>query len=715
MYFPGSTRAAVWPGKPFPLGAEWDGKGVNFALFSAHAEKVELCLFDSTGQREVDRIILPEHTDEVWHGYLPDARPGLLYGYRVYGPYDPGAGHRFNPNKLLLDPYAKGLFGQMKWSDAHHGYRVGATREDLSFDRRDNARHMPKCRVVDHTFTWGGDHRPNVPWSETVIYEASVRGLTMRHPGVPAPLRGSFSGMASKAIIDHVKSLGVTTVELLPVQSYADEPHLIIKGLKNYWGYNTLSFFAPESRYLTTGVISDFKMMVARFHDAGLEVILDVVYNHTAEGNHLGPTLSFRGIDNLSYYRLMPNDRRFYINDTGTGNTLNISHPRVLQMVMDSLRYWVTVMRVDGFRFDLATVLARESYGFDQGSGFLDAVRQDPVLGRVKMIAEPWDCGMGGYQVGNFPPGWSEWNDRYRDTVRRFWRGDEGMLPELAGRITGSADLFEKRGRRSWSSVNFITAHDGFTLRDLVSYNDKHNLANQEGNRDGHSANYSWNHGVEGPTDDPAINELRRRQKRNMLATLFLSQGTPMLLAGDELNNTQAGNNNAYCQDNETTWIDWEDAAEAREETEFVRRLIAFRAAHPVLRRPLFLHGLSMSSDGIKDITWYSPEGREKSAEQWRNPTMRCVGLLLNGRAGVHRDEDGSRLDDGVLLIVLNSHHDPVGFILPEMPRGRGWRCAIDTRKPAGAGDGVTQTFGRRLMFEGRSTAVFELDESDAG
>lgn len=715
MYFPGSTRAAVWPGRPHPLGAEWDGKGVNFALFSAHADKVELCVFDSTGQREVDRIVLPEHTDEVWHGYLPDARPGLLYGYRVYGPYDPGAGHRFNPNKLLIDPYAKGLFGQMKWSDAHHGYRVGATREDLSFDRRDNARHMPKCRVVDHTFTWGDDRRPGIPWSETVIYEANVRGLTMRHPGVPTPLRGTFSGMVSKAIIDHVKALGVTTVELLPIHSFTDEPHLINKGLRNYWGYNTLSFFTPESRYLTTGVISDFKMMVARFHDAGLEVILDVVYNHTAEGNHLGPTLSFRGIDNLSYYRLMPNDRRFYINDTGTGNTLNLSHPRVLQLVMDSLRYWVTVMRVDGFRFDLATVLARESYGFDQGSGFLDAVRQDPVLGRIKLIAEPWDCGMGGYQVGNFPPGWSEWNDRYRDTVRRFWRGDEGMLPELAGRITGSADLFEKRGRRSWSSINFVTAHDGFTLRDLVSYNDKHNLANQEGNRDGHSANYSWNHGVEGPSEDGGIIDLRKRQKRNMLATLFLSQGTPMLLAGDELNNTQAGNNNAYCQDNETTWIDWEEAASAKDETEFVRRLIVFRAAHPMLRRPLFLHGLSMSSDGIKDITWYSPEGREKSAEQWRNPSTRCVGLMLNGRAGVHRGADGSRLDDGVLLIILNSHHDPVSFVLPEMPRGRGWRCVIDTRKAAGAGDGVTRPFGHRLMFEGRSTAVFELDENEAG
>jgi len=507
--------------------------------------------------------------------------------------------------------------------------------------------------------------------------------------------------------------LGITTLELMPVHAFADEQHLVAKGLRNYWGYNSFSFFAPESRYLTTGVVSDFKTMVAHLHDAGIEVILDVVYNHTAEGNHLGPTLSFRGIDNLSYYRLLPNDRRFYINDTGTGNTLNLSHPRVLQLVMDSLRYWAQDMHVDGFRFDLASVLGREAHGFDQGSGFLDAVRQDPVLSRAKLVAEPWDCGLGGYQVGNFPPGWSEWNDRYRDTVRRYWRGDEGMLPELAGRITGSADLFEKRGRRSWSSVNFITAHDGFTLNDLVSYNEKHNFENQENNQDGHSANYSWNHGEEGPTDDPAILELRQRQKRNLIATLFLSQGTPMLLAGDEMGHTQNGNNNAYCQDNPTCWLDWEAAADAVDETAFVRRMIAFRKAHPVLRRPLFLHGLSTSADGVRDIVWYSPEGREKTAEQWRNPMVRCVGLLLNGHAGGHVGPEGKRLDDSVLLIVLNSHHDPVSFVLPDLPGGRGWRCMIDTRKKDGAGDEILQPFGRRLMFEGRSTAVFELIETE--
>jgi glycogen operon protein len=712
------TRATVGPGRPYPLGATWDGSGVNFALFSAHAEKVELCLFDATGQREVKRIVLPEHTDEVWHGYLFDARPGQLYGYRVHGPYDPSAGHRFNANKLLIDPYARELMGTIRWSDAHFGFRVGSTREDLSFDRRDNARGMPKCRVVDNAFTWGTERSPDVAWKDTVIAEAHVRGYTMRHPEIPEALRGTFAGMSAQVVVDHLKALGITSIELLPVHAFADDRHLVAQGLHNYWGYNSMAFFAPEPRYLGTGVLAEFKTMVARLHEAGIEVILDVVYNHTAEGSHLGPTLNFRGIDNLSYYRLMPDDRRYYINDTGTGNTLNLCHPRVLQMVMDSLRYWVEEMHVDGFRFDLATVLAREATGYDTGSGFLDAVRQEPSLAGVKLIAEPWDVGPGGYQLGNFPPGWAEWNDRYRDVVRRFWRGDEGMLPELAGRISGSSDVFERRGRRPWASVNFVTAHDGFTLEDLVSYDGKHNWANGEGNRDGHSANYSWNHGVEGTTGNPGIRALRARQKRNLLATLFLSQGTPMILAGDELGQSQGGNNNAYCQDNETAWVNWEGTREGDDAAgfkDFVARLIALRKAHPVLRRPDFMHGRSLSPDGLKDIVWYVPEGVEKTAEQWRDSHARCVGLLLNGHAGAPLDADGSPEEDGVLLIVLNAHHDVVSFVLPTLPCGRGWRLMLDTRVGDGEGDGRMHLPGRPVTVDGRSVLVFVLTEIPEG
>jgi glycogen operon protein len=708
-----TSRTLVWPGKHYPLGANWDGFGVNFAIFSANAERVELCLFDKTGQREVDRIPLPERTDEVWHGYLPDARPGTLYGYRVYGPYEPLAGHRFNPHKLLLDPYAKALFGGFRWSDAHYGYRIGSTKEDLSFDRRDNARAMPKCRVVDSAFTWGHDRHPDVPWCETVVYETHVRGFTMRHPDVPASARGTFAGMSTQSVIEYLRALGITAVEFLPVHAFTD-PHLAMQGMSNYWGYNSVGFFAPEPRYMTTGVLSEFKTMIARLHEAGIEVILDVVYNHTAEGNHLGPTLSFKGIDNASYYRLLPDQKRYYINDTGTGNTLNMSHPRVLQMVMDSLRYWVTEMHVDGFRFDLATVLGRETYGFDPGSGFLDAIRQDPTLAHVKLIAEPWDIGPGGYQVGNFPPGWAEWNDRYRDTVRSYWKGDEGKLPELAGRIAGSSDLFEKRGRRSWSSINFITAHDGFTLNDLVSYNNKHNWENGEDNRDGHSNNHSWNHGVEGPTDDPAIKALRARQMRNMLTTLFLSQGTPMMLAGDELAHSQKGNNNAYCQDNDISWLDWtqRQTKDGIDLLTFVRRLIALRKAHPVLRRTAFLHGRETSADGLKDIVWYTPHGVEKTAGDWRNPHARCIGLLLNGHAGRYPGADGLPVEDGVLMIVLNAHADVVPFTLPTVPGGLGWRCILDTRLADGAGDERMLLSGRPVPVDGRSALVFMLVES---
>ncbi len=714
----GAARTVVWPGRPDPLGATWDGLGVNFALFSAHAEKVELCLFDSDGNREIERITLPECTDDVWHAYLPEARPGLLYGYRVHGPYDPSRGHRFNPNKLLMDPYAKALEGPLRWSDAHFGYRVGAVKEDLSFDRRDNARGMPKCRVIDPAFTWGLERAPRVPWTDSIIYEAHVRGQTLRHPDIAPSLRGTFTGLASQPMIDHLKVLGVTAVELLPVHAFTDDRHLVERSLHNYWGYASICFFAPEPRYMTGRSTREFKNMVARLHDAGIEVILDVVYNHTGEGNHLGPTLSFRGIDNASYYLLHPHDKRFYQDHTGTGNTLNLSHPRVLQLVMDSLRHWVTEMHVDGFRFDLATTLARETHGYDNGSGFLDAVRQDPVLAGVKMIAEPWDIGPGGYRVGQFPSGWSEWNDRYRDTIRRFWRGDEGMLPELAARLTGSADIFDNARRRPWASVNFVTSHDGFTLADLVSYNTKHNEANQEGNRDGHDANFSFNHGVEGPSDDPEVLAVRRRQARNMLATLLLSQGTPMLTAGDELLRTQRGNNNAYCQDNEVSWTDWPGVGEAGAAmTRFVARLTRLRRAHPVLRRGRFLHGREVSADGLKDITWINPQGVEKAAEQWRDGQARCLGLLLNGKAGQHLAVDGTPALDGVLLLIVNAATEAAEFILPSVAGGTGWRCLLDTGDeegwPTATPGAVLTVTGRPVSLPGRTCWLYQLIETE--
>ena len=678
----------IRPGRPYPMGANFDGGGTNFALFSAHATMVELCLFSERG-REIERIPLPELTDEVWHGYLPDIMPGQLYGYRVHGPYAPEQGHRFNPAKLLLDPYAKLIAKRLRWCDALMGYRVGSGRKDLSQDRGDSAHAMPKAVVVDPAFAWGSDRAPDTPWADTVIYEAHARGLTMQHPEVPMAQQGLFSGLATPPILDHLTKLGVTAIELLPVQAFLDEPHLLNKGLVNYWGYNTIGFFAPEPRYLGNGGIIDFQSMVRRFHDAGIEVLLDVVYNHTAEGNELGPTLSFRGIDNASYYRLQADNPRYYVNDTGCGNTLDLSHPRVLQMVMDSLRYWVEVMHVDGFRFDLATVLGRESYGFDPNGGFFDALRQDPVLSRVKLIAEPWDVGPGGYQLGGFPPGFAEWNDRYRDGIRRFWRGDDGMLPHLAHSLMGSSDLFERQGRRPFASVNFITSHDGFTLDDLVSYDHKHNEANGEGNGDGHHANHSWNHGAEGPSDDLEIVALRARQKRNMLATLLFSQGTPMLLGGDELGNSQAGNNNAYCQDNEIGWIDWPSGRPEGEldrqrtgDLAFLRQLIAFRAQHPVLRRARFLHGQTTSSDGVKDVTWLSPEGEEKSERDWTNGWARSIGLLLVGDAGSDVDQRGVPLTDDTLLMMLNGHHESVVFVLPAVGDGAMWRLEIDTGRP---------------------------------
>ena len=701
------NQARIREGRPFPLGATWDGLGVNFALFSAHATKVELCLFDADGRRELQRIELPEFTDEVWHGYLPDARPGTVYGYRVHGPYDPASGHRFNPNKLLIDPYAKGLIGTLRWHEAVFGYRVGSPRQDLSFDRRDSAPYVPKCRVVDPAFTWGRERAPETPWERTVIYELHVRGFTKMHPAVPAELRGTYAGMGQPDVVAYLKALGITAIELLPVHAFIDDYHLLEKGLRNYWGYNTIAFFAPEPRYSGTGRIDEFKEMVARLHDAGIEVIIDVVYNHTAEGNELGPTLSFKGIDNASYYRLIPDNRRHYINDTGTGNTLNLSHPRVLQMVTDSLRYWVEEMHVDGFRVDLATILAREPHGFDEGGGFLDSCRQDPVLSRVKLIAEPWDIGPGGYQVGGFPPGWAEWNDRFRDTVRSYWRGDEGRLPDLAARITASGDLFNRRGRKPWASINFITAHDGFTLHDLVSYNDKHNEANGEGNQDGHSNNLSWNHGVEGPTDDPEIKALRERQKRNMLATLILSQGTPMILAGDEFGRTQQGNNNAYCQDNEINWIDWEHVDESGYALiDFVRKLIMLRQTYPILRRSRFLTGAYNEALGIKDITWLTPADDEMTPAHWNDPAARCLGIVLDGRAqaaGLRKPAS-----DVTLLFVLNAYHDVIRFKLPAVVGGSRWELLFDTNIPD-LEPATVFSSGHEYEVTGRSVLMFAL------
>ncbi len=699
-------RWRLWPGSPYPLGATWDGHGVNFALFSAHAERVELCLFDPKGAKETARLALREYTDEIWHGYLPDARPGLLYGYRVYGPYDPQRGHRFNPAKLLIDPYAKDLHGSLKWHDSHFGFRAGAARADLSFDRRDNARFMPKCRVVDTAFTWKSDRPPGQPWSQTVIYEMHVRGYTMRHPDVPPELRGTFLGLAEPAAIDHLVKLGVTAVELLPVHAIVDERNLVERGMRNYWGYNPICFFALDQRYYHASAHGEFKTMVQRLHDAGIEVILDVVYNHTAEGNHLGPTLSYKGIDNASYYRLVPGDERYYENYSGCGNTLNLRHPRVLQMVTDSLRYWVEEMHVDGFRFDLAASLGRERAGFDGGSGFLDAVRQDPVMSRVKLIAEPWDLGGDGYRLGGFPPGWSEWNGRYRDTVRRFWRGDGGLIGDMASRLTGSSDLFEWGGRRPWASVNFITAHDGFTLRDLVSYDHKHNEANAEGNLDGTNENYSWNCGVEGETDDPAVLRLRRQQTRNLLTTLLFSQGVPMLLSGDEIGQTQRGNNNAYCQDNALTWLDWNGAD--HELLEFVRTLIRLRREHPVFRRPRFFHGRRVPGGELKDITWITPEGREMGHGDWVMPYARSLGFILGGDVGEVDTRTGHDEMDDTFLVLLNAYHGEVPYVLPPPSRGRAWEVVIDTAARGGMGSRDVRHAGAKYPLKPRSMTVLK-------
>ncbi|NTW01984.1 MAG: glycogen debranching protein GlgX [Oscillochloris sp.] len=678
---------AIWPGKPYPLGAHWDGKGVNFAIFSAHATRVDLCLFDGpSALRESVHFTLPERSEDVWHGYVPGLEPGQLYGYRVYGPYSPQQGHRFNPHKLLIDPYARALSGTIQWDKAMYGYRVDSPYTDLTIGKRDSAPYMPRSVVIDSRFDWGNDEPPATPMHESVIYELHVKGFTQLHPNVPAPLRGTYAGLASPPAIAYLKNLGVTAVELLPIQQFVNDQYLIDKSLTNYWGYQTINFFSPDARYASSGTsgeqVTEFKQMVKSLHAAGIEIILDVVYNHTAEGNQLGPTLSFRGIDNASYYRLVPENRRYYMDYTGTGNSLNTMNPRVLQMVIDSLRYWVSEMHVDGFRFDLARTLVRGLHDADRPSAFFDVIKQDPVLAQVKLIAEPWDVGPDGYWVGRFPAPWAEWNGRYRDNIRSFWKGDMGQAAEFASRFMGSSDLYKHNGRRPSHSVNFVTAHDGFTMRDLVSYNEKHNDDNGEGNRDGDNHNNSWNCGVEGNSDNTEIRTLRLRQIHNLLATLLLSQGTPMLLAGDERGRTQQGNNNAYCQDNAISWIDWTPDPEAESLLAFTRTLLALRKTHPILHRRNFFTG-SLSPGGTEyDVEWLSPDGQEIGPALWNSPDLRCIGLLLNGKVMRELDGQGCPVRDDVLLVLFNAGHEPVPFILPDWPDDPVWEVLIDTAAP---------------------------------
>ena len=685
---PAVHRRRVLPGKDRPLGATWDGSGTNFALFSANATKVELCLFDTRGRREIDRIVLPEFAHQIWHGYVPEIRPGQLYGYRVHGPYAPEEGHRFNPNKLLLDPYAMQHRGELRWHDALHGYRVGSSRGDLSFDRRDSAFVMPKCVVVDPAHTWGGDIRPETPWSRTIIYEAHVGGMTMGRQDLDPQLRGTFEGLADPRTIDHLSKLGVTAIELLPIQAYYDEGHLVQKGLSNWWGYSTLGFFAPAQRYLRRdGNLHEIKLMVRRLHEAGIEVILDVVYNHTAEGNELGPTLSFRGIDNASYY-MLGEEKRYYYDTTGCGNSLNLRTSRVLQMVMDSLRYWVEECHVDGFRFDLATTLGRDRDNFSRDAIFLEAVRQDPVLQTVKVIAEPWDTGPNGYQLGNFPPVWAEWNDRFRDNARAYWKGDAGVMRKMADGLLGSAALFGHDGRRPWTSINFITAHDGFTLMDVVSYNEKHNEANGEDNKDGHSHNLSWNCGVEGPTNDESVLELRDRQRRNLMATAILSQGTPMLLMGDERGRSQNGNNNAYCQDGEINWLDWMPSEGDLDFEDFVRGLIAVRKAVPQFLSFRYLHDRPRSTDP-RCAQWLRPEGGSMQTGDWENDEARAVALLV------------LELGAPPLYMAINAWHEPVEFRLPGRV-DRAWQRLVDTDRGL-AGMALHRRDREMVQLAGRS------------
>ncbi|MGH7727319.1 MAG: glycogen debranching protein GlgX [Vulcanimicrobiaceae bacterium] len=693
----GVRGPVIEAGRPYPLGATWDGTGVNFALFSAHAERVELCLFDQRGRRELQRIALPGYTDQVFHGYLADARPGLRYGYRVFGPYEPNEGHRFNPHKLLLDPYAKALAGSVRWSDAHYGYRLGAPRGDLTFDRRDNALGVPKSVVVDTAFTWGDDAPPRRPWPQTVIYELHVRGATMQHPAIPTPMRGTFLALSSPPILAHLRTLGITAVELLPIHAFVDDRPLVERKLRNYWGYNTIGFFAPHPLYGSQNAPSEFKTMVKQFHAAGIEVLLDVVYNHTAEGNERGPTFCFRGIDNATYYRLAA-ERRYYDDTTGCGNSLDVDQPRVLQLVMDSLRYWVEEMHVDGFRFDLASALARGSHGIDPRSDFFKVVMQDPVLARVKLIAEPWDLGPGGYQLGRFPPGWSEWNDQFRDGVRRFWQGNDGLLSPLARSLSGSSERFEHDGRRPRASINFVTAHDGFSLADLVSYDAKHNEANGEENRDGTNDNFSWNCGVEGPSDDPQILELRARQRRNLAATLLLAQGVPMLLSGDEFAKSKGGNNNAYCHDSPLCWLDWNESPDPGL-AGFIARLIAIRRSSRAFGRERFFRGRPLAEGLRKDITWLRPEGGEMGEAEWHDGGRRALALLFG--------EDDGGAGGRLFYLAYNAHDQPLELVLPGDRRG--WSLLLDTALDARGEpqDERLEGNGARYRLEGRALCLF--------
>jgi isoamylase len=702
----------VWPGTPYPLGATWDGAGTNFALFSEVAEQVELCLFDTDpadGRERETRIAITEVDGLVWHCYLPDVEPGQRYAYRVHGPYQPERGHRCNPAKLLLDPYGKAVDGQVTWHQAVYSYQHD-NPSVLNSD--DSAPYMPRNVVINPYFDWGDDRPPRTPYHETLIYEAHVRGLTVRHPGVPAGLRGSYAGLAHAAVTEHLARLGVTAIELMPVHQCVPEPALVGRGLTNYWGYNTIAFLAPDNRYSSSGApygqVAEFKAMVKALHAAGIEVILDVVYNHTAEAGALGPTLSFRGIDNAAYYQLAPGNPQAYLDYTGCGNSLNVRNPHPLQLIMDSLRYWVLDMHVDGFRFDLAAALARELHDVDRLSAFFDLVQQDPVVSQVKLIAEPWDVGQGGYQVGHFPPLWSEWNGKYRDTVRDFWRGKSATLPEFASRLTGSSDLYETSARRPVASVNFVTCHDGFTLRDLVSYDRKHNEANGDYNRDGSDDNRSWNCGAEGPSDDPAVNEIRARQVRNFLVTLFCSQGVPMLLAGDEMSRTQQGNNNAYCQDNELSWMDWEAAGKQQDLIEFTCALSGLRRAHPVFRRRRFFSGQAPlprgePGGGLQDIAWLTPAGQQMTDSDWHAGYARSLAVFLNGDAITEPGPRGETVRDQSFLLLFNAHREPVSFTLPERRFGPGWDLLIDT---AAAGGAVTVPAGGSVELAGRSIMV---------
>jgi glycogen operon protein len=704
----------TYPGNPYPLGATWDGSAVNFALYAEHAEKVELCLFDEASDApETARLELVERTGGVWHICLPEVRPGQLYGYRVHGPYDPSRGLRFNPCKLVTDPYARALSGPVEWSDAVFGYPLhGGEDRDLRMDQADSARFVPKGIVVDESFAWGDDRPPDVSWEDTVIYEAHVKGLTRLCPRVPEKMRGTYAGLGHRSVVEYLQRLGVTAVELLPVHAFVQDQHLIARGLANYWGYNTLGFFAPESRYSSMGSmggqVDEFKTMVRSLHNAGLEVILDVVYNHTAEGNRFGPTLSFKGIDNPTYYRLNPGDRRYYVDYTGTGNSLNTAHPHTLQLVMDSLRYWVREMHVDGFRFDLAATLARTEHEVSQRAAFLQAVGQDPVLQQVKLIAEPWDVGEGGYQVGAFPPPWSEWNDRYRDSVRRFWRGDPNQIGELGSRLAGSSDLYAHNGRPPRASINFVTAHDGFTLRDLVSYNHKHNEANGEENRDGTDNNLSWNCGVEGETTDARVIDLRTRQMRNLLTTLMVSQGVPMILSGDEVARTQRGNNNAYCQDNELTWHPWELTEQQRRMLEWTRRVLDLRREHRILRRRRYFPWRPLRGKAEPDILWLHPEGDEMSEEEWNNDSRRSLMVWLSGTPHDLTDEHGEPIRDDTLLLLMNSSDGSIVFRLPKTPGRVRWELVLDTDRPDDPVGAEYHAGRSRYPVAGRSLAILK-------